>query len=111
MYCSGGHLQSLASKIQSFRVKPGERRLYRGSGHSFAGGEQGKEEEEEEEIEVLFYYYLISKCPGEVNTRGLNGDTKYSIFDTPGSDRFHFGSRSGSMQDSMSLEWDPQGNQ
>jgi len=79
---SGGHLQSLASKIQSFRVKPGERRLYRGAGHSFAGG--------------------------EVNTRGLNGDTKYSIFDTPGSDRFHFGSRSGSMQDSMSLEWDPQ---
>ena len=109
MYYSGGHLQSLASKIQSFRVKPGERRLYRGAGHSFAGGEQGKEEEEEEEMRVVVL--LILKCPGEVNTRGLNGDTKYSIFDTPGSDRFHFGSRSGSMQDSMSLEWDPQGNQ
>ena len=83
MYYSGGHLQSLASKIQSFRVKPGERRLYRGSGHSFAGGEQRKEEEEEEEEEEMrVVVLLILKCPGEVNTRGLNGDTKYSIFDT-----------------------------
>jgi len=38
-----------------------------------------------------------------------NSDNKnYSIFDTPGSDRFHFGSRHGSLPDSMSLEWDPQ---
>ena len=52
-------------------------------------------------IRVSFIDIIPAECSKE--------NKNYSIFDTPGSDRFHFGSRQDSLPDSMSLEWDPQG--
>ena len=52
------------------------------------------------------FFYLV-----HISTPGGNTEAKnFSIFDTPGSDSFNFGSHHDSLHDSQaSLEWDPQG--
>ena len=52
-----------------------------------------------------FSLYLLS-VPGRTTE-----PQSFSIFDTPGSDSFNFGSHRDSLHDSQaSLEWDPQGD-
>lgn len=55
-------------------------------------------------LETFSILFIISTPGG--NTEAKN----FSIFDTPGSDSFNFGSHHDSLHDSQaSLEWDPQG--
>ena len=75
-----------------------DKRLYRGAGTE---GVNGKDKI----ISGHFLYVSLSFLGSTTEAKN------FSIFDTPGSDSFNFGSHHDSIHDSQaSLEWDPQGD-
>ena len=106
---SSSDLQSVSKKlnVRGRGRESRDRRLYRG-----AGTEGGNIYVQRKDNNVLLSRN-ISYCKQYVHITVLGRTTEarnFSIFDTPGSDSFNFGSHHDSIHDSQaSLEWDPQG--